>query len=251
MDQRLFIPTTRGAQVMPIVGTGLAVIRDGRKLLDNVTIELSHGASITAVIGPNGAGKSLLIRTLAGLIVPDEGRVLWAGTAPDRGRSRRVGFVLQRPVMLRRTVLDNLVYVLKLAGRYEFSARAIARKLLADHGLGALEATSAQRLSGGEQQRLALLRALILEPDILFLDEPAANLDPASTLAIERLLCAAVEQGLSVVLVTQDLAQARRLADDIVFVHKGQILEQGEAGAFYRAPSSEQARAFMAGELVL
>ena len=109
---------------------------------------------------------------------------------------------------------------------------------LAEHGLAHVAGTNAQRLSGGEQQRLALLRALVLEPEVLFLDEPAANLDPASTLAIERQLNAAVEQGLRVVLVTQDLAQARRLADEIVFLHKGKVLEQGEAHEFFRAPAT-------------
>ncbi len=160
---------------------------------------------MTVVIGPNGAGKSLLIRALAGLVVPDHGQVLWVGDAPDRTRARRVGFVLQRPVMLRRTALDNLVYVLKLERHDDAKARMIARRHLTAHGLEHISSTNAQRLSGGEQQRLALLRALILRPDVLFLDEPAANLDPASTLAIERNLHAAVEQGLRVVLVTQDL----------------------------------------------
>ena len=251
MDQTLLRPIMRDAQVMPIAGDALVVRRDGRTLLDRAALTVAHGAGVTVIIGPNGAGKSLLIRTLAGLVLPDLGRVTWAGSLPDRRRARRTGFVLQRPVMLRRTALDNLVYVLKLNGHGDAAARAIAMQHLADHGLAHVAGTNAQRLSGGEQQRLALLRALVLEPEVLFLDEPAANLDPASTLAIERQLNAAVEQGLRVVLVTQDLAQARRLADEIVFLHKGKVLEQGEAHEFFRAPATAQARAFLAGELVL
>ncbi|MGA7116181.1 MAG: ATP-binding cassette domain-containing protein [Hyphomicrobium sp.] len=251
MDQTLLRPIMRDAHVMPIAGDALVVRRDGRTLLDRAALTVAHGAGVTVIIGPNGAGKSLLIRALAGLVLPDLGRVTWAGSLPDRSRARRTGFVLQRPVMLRRTALDNLVYVLKLNGHGDAAARAIAMQHLSDHGLARVAGTNAQRLSGGEQQRLALLRALVLEPEVLFLDEPAANLDPASTLAIERQLNAAVEQGLRVVLVTQDLAQARRLADEIVFLHKGKVLEQGEAHEFFRAPATAEARAFLAGELVL
>ncbi len=251
MDQTLLKPNARDAQVMPIAGEGLVVRRDGRTLLDHAALTVPQGAGVTAIIGPNGAGKSLLIRTLAGLVIPDLGSVTWAGTPPDQRRARLAGFVLQRPVMLRRTAIDNLTYVLKLDGRDDASARAVALQHIANHGLVHVAATNAQRLSGGEQQRLALLRALIREPEVLFLDEPAANLDPASTLAIERQLCAAVEHGLRVVLVTQDLAQARRLADEIVVLHKGRVLEQREAHEFFRAPTTTQARAFLAGELVL
>jgi tungstate transport system ATP-binding protein len=251
MDQTLLTPITRDGQVMPIAGDGLVVRRDGRTLLDHAALTVPNGAGVTVIIGPNGAGKSLLIRTLAGLVLPDLGRVTWAGTPPDQRRARRVGFVLQRPVLLRRTALENLIYILKLDGHGDRSARAKAVQHMANHGLAHLAGTYAQRLSGGEQQRLALLRALIREPEVLFLDEPAANLDPASTLAIERQLNAAVEQGLRVVLVTQDLAQARRLADEIVFLHKGRVLDQGEAHDFFTAPATPQALAFLAGELVL
>lgn len=251
MDQTVLRPIMRDVQVMPIAGDALVVRRDGRTLLDRAALSIAHGAGVTVIIGPNGAGKSLLIRTLAGLVVPDLGRVTWAGSPPDRRRARRTGFVLQRPVMLRRTALDNLVYVLKLHGHNDSAARAVAMQHLADHGLARVAGTNAQRLSGGEQQRLALLRALVLEPEVLFLDEPAANLDPASTLAIERQLNVAVEKGLRVVLVTQDLAQARRLADEIVFLHKGRVLEKGEAHEFFRAPATAEARAFLAGDLVL
>ncbi|MBY0226049.1 MAG: ATP-binding cassette domain-containing protein [Hyphomicrobium sp.] len=251
MDQTVLRPIMRDVQVMPIAGDALVVRRDGRTLLDRAALSIAHGAGVTVIIGPNGAGKSLLIRTLAGLVVPDLGRVTWAGSPPDRRRARRTGFVLQRPVMLRRTALDNLVYVLKLHGHNDAAGRVVAMQHLADHGLARVAATNAQRLSGGEQQRLALLRALVLEPEVLFLDEPAANLDPASTLAIERQLNVAVEKGLRVVLVTQDLAQARRLADEIVFLHKGRVLEKGEAHEFFRAPATAEARAFLAGDLVL
>jgi tungstate transport system ATP-binding protein len=251
MDHPFPRPIVRDAQIMPIAGEGLVVRRDGRTLLDHAALTVAHGAGVTVIIGPNGAGKSLLIRTLAGLIIPDEGRVTWAGTLPDQTRARRVGFLLQRPVMLRRRAIDNLIYVLKLDGHDEASAHGIALQHMANQGLAHVAKTHARGLSGGEQQRLALLRALIREPDVLFLDEPSANLDPASTMAIERQLRAAAEQGSCVVLVTQDLAQARRLADLIVFVHKGRVLEQGGAKAFFSTPATPQARGFLAGELVV
>lgn len=251
MDQRLYQTRAGDLQVLPIVGENLCLSREGRTLLDSVTLTVGHGGGATVIIGPNGAGKSLLIRVLAGLVVPESGQVRWAGTPPDRARARRIGFVLQRPVLLRRTTIDNLVYVLKLAGREDAVARAIARQRLEDDGLAHLAQTNAQRLSGGEQQRLALSRALILEPDVLFLDEPSANLDPASVASIERQLNLEIERGLRVVFVTHDLAQARRLADDVMFVHNGRIVEQGDAADFFQKPISPQARAFIAGDLVL
>lgn len=251
MDQ-LIARTQSRTQVFPIEAQDVVIGRGGRALLDHATMRLRSGAGLTVILGPNGAGKSLLIRALAGLVEVDTGRVTWSGIAPDRERARGIGFVLQRPVMLTRSALDNLVFPLRVAGVDPASARKIAQGRLADQGLAHIAATPARRLSGGEQQRLALLRALVLEPEVLFLDEPAANLDPSSTSAIERQLRAAVaEGGAHVVLVTQDLAQARRLADEVVFVHKGKVLEQADAADFFCAPVTPQARAFISGELVI
>jgi len=109
----------------------------------------------------------------------------------------------------------------------------------------------ARTLSGGEQQRLCLARALSLEPEVLFLDEPTASLDPASTLHIERRLIEAQRDGIKIIVVTHDVGQARRLAQDIIFLHHGRVIEHGTAKEFFDHPQSEAARAFVAGGLVL
>jgi tungstate transport system ATP-binding protein len=237
--------------VLPLRGDGLTVRRDGRTLLDGVTVAVAPAGGLAVLIGPNGAGKSLLIRTLAGLVVPDAGRVSWGGSVPDRARVRRIGFVFQRPVMLRRSARENVAYALRLAGHGRAEADRVATQTLEQHGLGPLADTFARRLSGGEQQRVALARALALSPEVLFLDEPTANLDPASMAMIEARVRAAARAGTRVLLVTQDLAQARRLADEIVFMHGGRIVERGPATSFLTGPATAAARAFLAGEILV
>jgi tungstate transport system ATP-binding protein len=204
----------------------------------------------TVIMGPNGAGKSLALRLLHGLLRPTQGQVLWDGRPFDRALQLRQAMVFQRPVLLRRSALDNLLHALRVRGgsRHECRARAqaaLARADLHDHGR-----TPARLLSGGEQQRLALARALSLEPEILFLDEPCANLDPRSTFLIERLIQAAHAAGTKIVLVTHDLGQAKRLADEVIFLYRGRLLEQSPAGRFLEAPASLQARAFLEGRIV-
>lgn len=235
--------------VLPIEADGLLLERGGRRLVDGVDLRID-GSSLTVIMGPNGAGKSLLLRLLSGLIEPDGGSVRWAGRAPDRTRTRKLGFVFQKPVLLRRSALANVKFALRngipRAERNELAAAALQRA-----GLKELAHTPARLLSGGEQQRLAIARALASGPEILFLDEPCASLDPAATAAIEALVIDARLQGTKIVLVTHDIGQARRLADDVVFLHRGRIVEQADAGAFFDAPDSKAARAYLSGQLVI
>ena len=236
--------------VLPITGDGLVVERKQRRLLDEVTISF-NGSGITVVMGPNGAGKSLLLRVMANLVEPDRGEVRWAGTAPDRARATRIGFVFQKPVLLRRSVLQNIRYALAAAHVERRKREEQARAMLAWASLADFAHLPARVLSGGEQQRLAVVRALATQPEILLLDEPTSSLDPASTLAIERLLAESGTRRTKIVLITHDLGQAHRLADEIVFLHRGHIAEQQPAAAFFDAPASAPARAFMDGEIVL
>lgn len=236
--------------VLPVAANGLIVERKQRRLLDDVTISFG-GSGITVVMGPNGAGKSLLLRVIANLLEPDGGEVRWAGTAPDRTRATRIGFVFQKPVMLRRSVLQNVKYALAAAHVARSNRERQAREMLAWASLDDFVHSPARVLSGGEQQRLALVRALATRPEILLLDEPTSSLDPASTLAIERLLGASGARNTKVVLITHDVGQAHRLADEIVFLHRGQITEQQSAAAFFAAPASAPARAFIEGQIVL
>lgn len=236
--------------LLPIEARDLMVARKGRTLVDTVSLTLD-GDGLVAIMGPNGAGKSLVLRLMAGLIAPDSGRVTWAGAAPDHVRSLALGFVLQKPVMLRRSALANVEYPLKLRGVAARERATRVRQQLAAAGLLHVADTPARLLSGGEQRRLAIARALVTEPEILFLDEPAANLDPHATAAIEAQIASVRDNGTPVVMVTHHRGQARRLASRIVFMAAGRIIEQATASDFFKTPTSPQARAFLAGELVL
>lgn len=233
--------------VLPIAARGLILERAGRRIVDNIDLTV-EGDGISVVMGPNGAGKSVLLRLLTGLLAPDAGSVSWAGRRPDRGRAPSVGLVFQKPVLLRRSAIANIRYGLRAGSRAERNRRAAAA--LARAGLGHLAGTAARLLSGGEQQRLALARALAHDPEVLLLDEPCANLDPAATAAIEALIRDARSRGTKIVLITHDVAQAKRLADDITFLHEGRIVEQAPAAEFFARPSSNAGRAYLEGRLL-
>ena len=229
---------------------GLCFDAGGKRLIDGVDIDIRPGRR-TVVMGANGAGKSLLLRLLHGLIRPTAGTVLWQGRPLDREARRAQAMVFQRPVLLRRSVRANLRFALAVRGlsgpeRAAREAEAMERSRLAD-----LAGRPARVLSGGEQQRLAVVRALACAPDLLFLDEPTASLDPGSTHAIEQLVREAHESGVAIVLVTHDTGQARRLGDDLVFLHGGRVAETGRAPDVLDAPRSEAARAWLQGRLYL
>lgn len=243
--------TTPALKVLPIAGHGLVVSRGGRTVVAGVGIKIDARPRILVILGPNGAGKSLLLRVLVGLIAPDAGTLTWAGTAPDRVRAPHIGFVFQRPVMLRRTTLNNIAFMLRVAGVAGDQILPRAWRALESSKLDSHAQTPARMLSAGEQQRLALAGALALEPEILILDEPASNLDPASTFEIEDRLRQARTSGMCIVLVTHDLAQARRLADDIVFMHQGRILARSSAEAFFASPPCPEAAAYVHGDIVV
>jgi tungstate transport system ATP-binding protein len=236
--------------VLPVTATGLHIERDGRRLVDIPEFVVS-GRALTVILGPNGAGKSLLLRTLCGLVQPDRGRVLWGGGAPSRALALRVGLVFQKPMLLRRSALANVAYALRLAGVPWRERKGRAMAALDRAGLAGLAQVPARLLSGGEQQRLQVVRAMSVAPDILFLDEPTASADPTSTGAVEDLVRRAAADGTKIVLVTHDLGQARRMADEVVFMNRGRIVERAPAAAFFQAPQSAAARAYLAGQIVL
>ena len=220
----------------------------GRRLIDGLNADFPPRRR-TVIMGANGAGKSMLLRLLHGLLPPSAGEVLWRGRPLDREGRRRQAMVFQRPIMLRRSVLANLRFALAVRGvrgpeRAGREAEAIDRARLAG-----FEKRPARVLSAGEQQRLALARALACAPQMLLLDEPTASLDPASTHAIERLVQEAHERGVTIVLVTHDRGQARRLGDDLIFLHAGRIAEAGPVSEVLDTPRSEAAGAWLEGRL--
>jgi tungstate transport system ATP-binding protein len=226
---------------------GVSYAAGGKTLIDGVTLGFVGGPR-TLILGPNGAGKSLLLRLCHGLLAPTAGRVVWAGPAAAEAE-RRQAMVFQRPLMLRRTALANVAYPLKLRGVPAPERRSRALAALARTGLADFADRPARHLSVGEQQRLALARAWVTAPEVLFLDEPTASLDPAATFAVEEIVGAIHAAGTKIVMTTHDLGQARRLADEIVFLHRGQVLERQPAAAFFGAPGTIEAQAFLAGTL--
>lgn len=236
--------------VLPLELRRLSLEAGGRRLIDSIDLKVEE-PGITVILGPNGAGKSLLLRLAHGLVVPTEGTILWGGRPMDDEIRRRQAMVFQKPVLLRRTSAANITYALGLRGIARSERDSRARQALELAGLERHAFTPARVLSGGEQQRLCLARALSLDPEVLLLDEPTASLDPASTLAIERLLIGAKHRGIKVIVVTHDVGQARRLAQDVIFLHHGRLIEHQPAGGFFEHPESDTARDFIAGGLVL
>jgi tungstate transport system ATP-binding protein len=218
------------------------------RILDGITLDISLGSS-TMLVGPNGSGKSTLIRLAMGLLPPDSGRLTWGGRDETDGRRRAM--VFQRPVMLRRSAAANIGYALAASGISRKARADCTADLLEEVGLEHLAERPARRLSGGEQQRLALARVLARDPEVLFLDEPTASLDPAATKAIEDIVRTIAARGVKVVMATHDLGEAKRLAGDVVLLHRGRLIESGPAAVFFANPRTVEARKFIAGELLV
>lgn len=233
---------------LPISLESVAVRTGNTVILTEVTLQFTQGTP-TVLIGPNGSGKTTLLRVAMGLLAPSSGRVTWGGrenVAPDR---RAIMF--QRPVMLRRSAAANIEYALASVGVPRSQWKQQVGELLAMVGLAAMNERPARKLSGGEQQRLALARALARKPEVLFLDEPTAALDPYSTKAIEDILRTVSAQNIKIVMSTHDLGEARRIAGNIVFMSRGRIVETGPAADFFNNPATDEGRRFIQGELLV
>ena len=236
------------ASILPLELRDVSYTVGDNSLVRGVSVKLEPG-SRTIILGPNGAGKSLLLRLCHGLINPTAGTIIWQG-APDENTSRHQAMVFQRPVMLRRSVAANIAYVLSLQKIPKTQYAALIDGALSLAGLTALALRPARVLSAGEQQKLALARAWVMKPQVLFLDEPSANLDPGATHAVEETIRLIHDQGTKIVMTTHDLGQARRLADEVLFFHQGRMIEQTPARTFFGQPRSDLAQAFLRGELL-
>lgn len=232
-------------QILPLAVRDLVLRFGDLPVLDGVSLDL--GASgCTMIVGPNGSGKSLLLKLLHGLMQPTEGQILWGQHAAADVTARQA-LVFQKPVLLRRSVAANIDFVLRARGKDR-----TRRDSLLDHvGLAHKADQPARLLSGGEAQRLALARALAIDPEVMFLDEPTASLDPASVVAIERIVSEARDRGVRIIFVTHDMGQARRMADDVVFLHRGRVAEHSPATEFFPEPGCAAARDYLNGRIVV
>jgi len=231
--------------ILPVCVSHLRLVKGDRAVLADVNLTIDE-PGITVIMGSNGAGKTLLLRCLHGLIKPDQGQITLGQMGVSDSREYQA-MVFQHPVLLRRTAIQNLAFAAPELARSEPQqlVQALESVHLADRA-----DQPARMLSGGEQQRLALARALLSKPSLLLLDEATASLDPASILLIESLVKAQSAQGTKVILVSHDQGQARRLADEVVFISDGQVTEQSPADQFFTAPQTPAAKAYLAGEIL-
>jgi len=234
---------------------GVSLVREGSRLLEDIDLDIAPGERLV-ILGPNGAGKTLLMQVAHRLVPPTAGEVVTDG-APVRE-----AMVFQRPILLRRSVLGNVLYAVDHAQPARFATAGVhpqasrtdrrerARAALQLVGLQSLEHRPARVLSGGEQQRVALARAAALQPDLIWFDEPTANLDPASTQAIEAIVLRMSGEGVTCVLSTHDIGQARRLAQRVLLMAAGRIIESTPADCFFDEPATDSGRRYLRGELL-
>ena len=240
------MPDLLNNPLLPLGINNLCFSVAGKRLINDFELKI-ESQGVTVIMGPNGAGKSLLVRLLHGLLPPESGSVEWNNQALNFDTRRAQAMVFQKPVLLRRSVQANIEFVLDHC-RPEH--KKTHREILEEAGLYEQRTQPARLLSGGEQQRLALARALATSPKILFLDEPTASIDPSATRQIEHWLEQIRDQGVKLILVTHDIGQARRLATDVVFMHRGRLLEHTDATDFFAMPKSKEAQAYMRGDLI-
>ena len=238
----------KGNEILPLTVERLVFEMAGERLLDCLNFRLKIGLS-SFIIGPNGAGKSLLLRLCHGLLQPSQGQIRWGGgTAIEQ--TQQQAMVFQRPVLLRRSVRANVEYVLSVNGISGIERQQRALVALQETGLAYLSKRQARVLSTGEQQLLTLARAWVLRPQVLFLDEPTSHLDPSATNKVENIIKRIRDSGTKIIMISHDIGQVKRLADEVLFLYRGRLLEQSPVDRFFRSPKSQEAKAFVEGKLL-
>ena len=234
--------------LLPLIARGLQFGIDGRQIIKDMSFWIGSSGR-TVILGPNGAGKSVMLRLCHGLLKPTGGEIRWGDLSVASAREQQA-MAAQHPVLLRRTVTGNLLHVLRVKGVPQADRPALVDAALQQAGLADLGSRAARTLSGGQQQRLAIARAFVLKPAVLLLDEPTANLDPAGVRGVEELIGAIGAAGTKIMMTTHDIAQAKRLAADVMFLNDGRLLEHAPAAEFFAAPKHPAAARFLAGELL-
>ncbi len=233
--------------ILPLRLTDIVLRRQGKQILGPLSLTIA-GQGITILLGPNGAGKTSLLRAMHGLERLRSGSIDWA--VPLAQARAAQAFVFQTPILMRRNARDCIAFPLQLAGQGRHAARAAADVMIARVGLTNRADLDCSDLSGGERQKMALARALITTPQVLFLDEPCANLDGAATAEIETILRDARASGTRIIMSTHNVGQARRLADDVLFIHRGRLHDSGTAPTFFDQPQTPETKGHLNGDLI-
>ncbi|MFL2802711.1 MAG: ATP-binding cassette domain-containing protein [Paracoccaceae bacterium] len=202
--------------------------------------------SISVVMGPNGAGKTLLLNLLQGLIFPNTGSIKF--NHQIKNKDKKISIMMQKPSFLRRTTQQNIKFILELSKN---TGNISLLNVLERFDLVSQKNILASKLSGGEKQRLALALAISINSNVLLLDEPTANADPLTTYKIEKIIKEEASTGKKIILVTHSITQAKRLGEDLVFIHKGKVLEQNETSKFFTQSKIKEINQFLKGEIIL
>jgi tungstate transport system ATP-binding protein len=243
----MFDKQKKSKSLTPIVVSNLSILLDEIKILDKINCKI-HNESIIAILGPNGAGKSMFLKSINGLIGVESRKIYFNSREINDHIRKDMALVFQKPTLLRRTVLENMQFVLEKKNKI---SNLQITNLLQRVGLDIYKYKPARLLSGGEQQRLSLARALLINPSLLLLDEPTANLDPYSLNLIEEIILDENKKGKTIILTTHDMGQAKRLAKEILFFNKGKLLEQTKAINFFKKPKTKEAQSYINGKILL
>ena len=243
----MFDKQKKSKSLTPIVVSNLSILLGEIKILDKINCKI-HNESIIAILGPNGAGKSMFLKSINGLIGVESRKIYFNSREINDHIRKDMALVFQKPTLLRRTVLENMQFVLEKKNKI---SNLQITNLLQRVGLDIYKYKPARLLSGGEQQRLSLARALLINPSLLLLDEPTANLDPYSLNLIEEIILDENKKGKTIILTTHDMGQAKRLAKEILFFNKGKLLEQTKAINFFKKPKTKEAQSYINGQILL
>tara|TARA_B100001996_G_scaffold239668_1_gene185268 strand:- start:346 stop:1101 length:756 start_codon:yes stop_codon:yes gene_type:complete len=230
---------------LPVRTENLSYYIDSKEIISDLSVNI-FSDKITIIMGPNGAGKSIFLKLLNGIIKPTSGKILWNKRKDFSLIMRKQALVFQKPILLRRSVMANLDFIDSL---FNIKSEFDKDQLLKIVDLLNQKNQPARLLSLGEQQRLSLIRALLIRPSLIMLDEPTANLDPASTKIIEDIIVSLKEFGIKIIFVTHNILQAKRLADEVIFFDKGKLIEHKNAKEFFTKPSSKQVSKYLNGIL--
>ena len=239
------IKPEKNRNCLPICIKDLNFVLDEKRILSRINLSINSD-DVTVIMGPNGAGKSIFLKILNGILTPTSGYITWNGKNFFSETLNIQAFVFQKPILLRRSVIANLDYI---DGIYRYEKNLNKEHLLEIVQLLKQKKQPARMLSLGEQQRLSLIRSLMLRPNLLLLDEPTANLDPASTKIIEDIVLNLKMMGIKIIFVTHNILQAKRIADDIIFLNQGKMVEHLDKEEFFSNSKSIEVQNYLNGIL--